>query len=855
MAGQAPAGTSVFDALDSNHDGRISRAEFERAMAGTSPNASLVVPGTLPPGGASISVSATSYTPPGSMAVAPAASSYAVPVAPNPFASMALSNPFASVGPGASFAAPPLPPAQSAPVNTIVPKASGILPPATAAGTSPFDTFDRNHHGLMSREELVRSFQGAPNPFASNYGVGSYAYPMNSMAGGSPTPPMPPPAPPYASMSPGVTMTYSPPGTAACASPPGSMQLPPGGATQRSAPPMVFQSASAFPTQIGGAAFPTQTGGGTPPPPPMSSAFYGTQIYGPSQPTPPMSGTGYGTTFLPSMPPQASQLVPAGSSPNPFASLPAQPLGSMYVPPGPPLTLPSSPSLTPTYMPTSPPAVPPPTPPPTVPMAPSTYAPSALYQPSLPAPSPELPAQRPVRYVQAEYIDPPSEQPSWQLQPPVEPVQKPMVKYDFEPEYFEQITEIPKTNVEIIERLVEVPEPQIVDRIIEVPQIQEVVREIPGKVEVRLTTREVPRIEIQQRERVEEVPEIEYVDRFVEVPIVHEIVRRIPRIEVHEIPVERIIQVPKKVIQEIEQPVYRAVPHLVRKPVQRQIPVPKPTIQQMEVVKQYPEYGAAAGQGAGVRGAAVQGAPHGVGAATQCVGSGMATQPGAGVAQAAVSQAALQAAFDAGAEAGRRSQAQSVMVQQAASYSPPASFVAAPPNVVTVPGQASLFDQLDANHDGLPTRDELLRSMGQVPYYSGASTPPVAPMTVQQSNYQYGPGAPVGTYVGAPAVGSQMTLPTSYAAPATVMPLQSMVFGGGNPPATAAATNYNPFASQVYYGGAAPGPPGSGFGPPTPPVPLRSAAQVPSVFDTIDRNHDGIITRDEFASMQAPVFA
>lgn len=40
-------------------------------------------------------------------------------------------------------------------------------------------------------------------------------------------------------------------------------------------------------------------------------------------------------------------------------------------------------------------------------------------------------------------------------------------------------------------------------------------------------------------------------DRFVEVEEVREIVRRVPRIEVHEIPIERIVRVPKKIIQEL----------------------------------------------------------------------------------------------------------------------------------------------------------------------------------------------------------------------------------------------------------------------------------------------------------------
>ena len=59
-------------------------------------------------------------------------------------------------------------------------------------------------------------------------------------------------------------------------------------------------------------------------------------------------------------------------------------------------------------------------------------------------------------------------------------------------------------------------------------------------------------------------------------------VRRVPRIEVREIPIERVIQagqaasysrkekhrrllqVPKKIVQEVETPVYRPVPHLVQ---------------------------------------------------------------------------------------------------------------------------------------------------------------------------------------------------------------------------------------------------------------------------------------------------
>mmetsp|Transcript_42309 Transcript_42309/g.119693 ORF Transcript_42309/g.119693 Transcript_42309/m.119693 type:complete len:548 (+) Transcript_42309:2-1645(+) len=155
-----------------------------------------------------------------------------------------------------------------------------------------------------------------------------------------------------------------------------------------------------------------------------------------------------------------------------------------------------------------------------------------------------------------------------------------------EPEYYERIIEVPKVHIENVERLIEVPQPQIVDRIIQIPHIQEVVKEIPGDVEIQIITREVPKIEVRTVERIVEVPQIEYEDRYVEVEEVREVVRRIPRVEVHEIPIERIIRVPKKIVQEIEQPIYRPVPHLVQQRVEREIPVPKVQVQTMEVVRQ-----------------------------------------------------------------------------------------------------------------------------------------------------------------------------------------------------------------------------------------------------------------------------
>jgi len=201
------------------------------------------------------------------------------------------------------------------------------------------------------------------------------------------------------------------------------------------------------------------------------------------------------------------------------------------------------------------------------------------YLRSMPPPVPVAPVQHhvhaqhvPVHHVHTQHV----------------PVHvQPNIEFEMEPEYYERVVEVPKIGVELVEKVVEVPEPQIIDRIVEVPQVQEVIKEVP-KIEVQMITREVPKIEVRQMERFVDVPQIHVQDRFVEVTQVREVVRKVPRIEVHEIPIERIIQVPKKVIQEIEQPVYRPVPTMVRVPVEREIPVPKVQVQTVEVVKQIP---------------------------------------------------------------------------------------------------------------------------------------------------------------------------------------------------------------------------------------------------------------------------
>eukprot|EP00929_Paragymnodinium_shiwhaense_P014422 TRINITY_DN12232_c0_g1_i3.p1 TRINITY_DN12232_c0_g1~~TRINITY_DN12232_c0_g1_i3.p1 ORF type:complete len:488 (-),score=87.57 TRINITY_DN12232_c0_g1_i3:329-1792(-) len=307
-----------------------------------------------------------------------------------------------------------------------------------------------------------------------------------------------------------------------------------------------------------------------------------------------------------------------------------------------------------------------------------------------------------------------------------------------QPQYFEQVTEIPKVRVEMHEKYVEVPEPQIVDRIIEVPQIQEVVREIaPGEPggaqqEIRLTTREVPKIVIEQVERIEEVPEIEYIDRFVEVPIVHEVVRRVPRIQVHEIPIERIIQVPKKVVQEIEQPVYRPVPHLVQQAVEREIPVPRVMTQTQEVVKQYNTPGPTPESAGAVQytpmaetypqgfGNVYQTAyPSGFQAATSMAPApaapAVASRPAVAAGNPFATGNFMPIPTTASMITPPASAAPVGMSQPAFSYpagrlpgsNPPTPPVA--PRQMTSPGGA--FGAVDSNHDGMVSRDEFIRAM------------------------------------------------------------------------------------------------------------------------------------------------
>merc|ERR1719434_478427 len=101
--------------------------------------------------------------------------------------------------------------------------------------------------------------------------------------------------------------------------------------------------------------------------------------------------------------------------------------------------------------------------------------------------------------------------------------------------------------------------------------IQEIIKEEAAPMSEKYVVpieRQAPVVEfIQETLPPLEEASVQYTNRYVEVPQIQEVLRIIPRVQVREIPIERIIQVPKKIIQEIERPIYRPVPHLVKQPV------------------------------------------------------------------------------------------------------------------------------------------------------------------------------------------------------------------------------------------------------------------------------------------------
>ncbi|KAJ1609556.1 articulin-like protein [Cryptosporidium canis] len=113
------------------------------------------------------------------------------------------------------------------------------------------------------------------------------------------------------------------------------------------------------------------------------------------------------------------------------------------------------------------------------------------------------------------------------------------------------IRKVPKQEIQYVDKFVEVPEVRIVDKFVSKPVTKYVERHVP-KVEVREIVKEIPKIEIQYVEKIVEVPEVRVVDKIVEIPTIKHVIKEVPKIEVKEVQVEKIVKVPKIEIKQIE---------------------------------------------------------------------------------------------------------------------------------------------------------------------------------------------------------------------------------------------------------------------------------------------------------------
>ncbi|KAL8424547.1 hypothetical protein Efla_005653 [Eimeria flavescens] len=132
------------------------------------------------------------------------------------------------------------------------------------------------------------------------------------------------------------------------------------------------------------------------------------------------------------------------------------------------------------------------------------------------------------------------------------------------------IRKVPKTEIQWVEKIV-------VEKIVEVPQIHEVQRFVP-RVEIQEVVKHVPKYYVQKVEKFVEVPQIQVVEKFVEVPQVHEVIKYQEKIEIVDVPVERIRHVPKVEIKVVEK--IRHVPGPIE-----YIDVPQETICEKPVIE------------------------------------------------------------------------------------------------------------------------------------------------------------------------------------------------------------------------------------------------------------------------------
>jgi len=391
---------------------------------------------------------------------------------------------------------------------------------------------------------------------------------------------------------------------------------------------------------------------------------------------------------------------------------------------------------------------------------------------------------------------------------------------------------IPKIQLRAQERVVEVPVSLKVEQPVEVPQVlvAEQLKQVPST-EVQYVDREVPNITYQALEQIVEVPQVVKEERLVEVPQVQvaEFIKQVPKQQVQEIPkhipkvemrcVEKIQNVPVKLMQEVAVEIPQVLRHEVISQVSQQM--------EQRVVQAAEEYERFVN-----REEVVVGEQE-----SQFGGAYEAKIVGVGPISPSTASAEMY-------ERGQVSHVKSTEVRHGTA-SAQASGYAGYGSAQLRTGD--LFSALDTNGDGVLSREEMA-ALRTGPAVAGAARQPPVTMTAAPVTMTAAPvtmtAAPV-TYAtpGAAASGQSVTYtgaPVTYAAGAPVTAGRGACGATGATPGLMMATG-----APVTYGT-----PGVGQARVTS---AQGSAQLRGgdLFDALDTNGDGVLSREEMAALQA----
>jgi len=356
-----------------------------------------------------------------------------------------------------------------------------------------------------------------------------------------------------------------------------------------------------------------------------------------------------------------------------------------------------------------------------------------------------------------------------------------------------------------------------VEKQVMVPQIQEVVKE-------------VPRYEIQTVEKIVEVPHIEYKEQIVEVPQIqtHEVVRHVPKIEVQEVvkevkkiqvqTVERSVEIPQveyreRIVEVPEVHIQEVVKHVPRVQVQEVVKEVKRTkIQTVETIVEVPQVQTVE------RFVEV---PKIVEVPQMVPQVGGTTVMGGGVQQEAFLQHAMHAAGSAIGLGGSQVTEQQPVPSRMEAM--PVTTYGAPGTATTVPGTTT-----NVSTGGYVVGAEA-RGITMNPYDRAMATTAMPSVQYSMAPQTVLVAEPVATRVEPAGMAT-----TTY------------VQGGGVTMAPAPAGGVSSFSSMQATAPVTYGAPGTATTVSTGGYVVGGAGSA-SLFDQIDTNKDGVISREEFA--------